>query len=287
MIVDLVHVTTRDGVRLDGTWRQPVPGQVAQLGVDVVILHHGVGGNFYSPGMFEQYSDALLERGCAVLRFNNRGHDPMSRAAVGEGVKRLGAAYERMAECTYDWEAWVDLAHAAGYQRIGLWGHSLGATKSIYYMATQHDPRVQRVVAGSPPRFSFSAYAALEHGEEFKRSAAQAQQHIDRGQPGALVDTVYPIPLLVTAEVFIEKYGPQEKYDILTYIPHVQCPLLVMVGTAEAQTMMAFQCLPPRLETLTKTVDNLTFASIPGADHAYTHQRDYVWGVVCQWLERQ
>ena len=34
------------------------------------------------------------------------------------------------------------------------------------------------------------------------------------------------------------------------------------------------------------TMDNLTFASIPGADHAYTHQRDYVWGVVRQWLEK-
>ena len=50
-------------------------GSVPPLAVDVVILHHGVGGNFYSPGMFEQYSDALLEQGCAVLRVNNRGHD--------------------------------------------------------------------------------------------------------------------------------------------------------------------------------------------------------------------
>ena len=286
MIVDLVHVTTRDGVRLDGTWRQPPLGHTAQLGVDVVILHHGVGGNFYSPGMFEQYSDALLEQGCAVLRVNNRGHDPMSRAVVGEGAKRLGAAYECMADCTYDWEAWIDFAQAAGYQRVGLWGHSLGATKSIYYMATQHDTRVKCVVAGSPPRFSYSAYTALEGGEEFKRVAAQAQQHIDRGQPGALIDTVYPIPLLVTAEVFIEKYGPQEKYNILQQIPNVRCPLLVMVGTAEAQTMMAFQGLPPSLAQLAATTDNLTFASIPGADHAYTHQRDYVWGVVRRWLEK-
>ena len=120
MIVDLVQVTTRDGIRLDGTWRQPPLGHAAQLGVDVVILHHGVGGNFYSPGMFEQYSDALLEQGCAVLRVNNRGHDPMSRAALGTEGKRLGAAYERMDECTYDWEAWIDFARAAGYQRIGL-----------------------------------------------------------------------------------------------------------------------------------------------------------------------
>src|SRR5215510_15192706 len=106
MMVDLVNVTTRDGIRLDGTWRKPSVQRASQLGVDVVILHHGVGGNFYSPGMFEQYSDGRLEQGCAVLRVNNRGHDPMSRAIVGEDVKRLGAAYEDMQDCTYDWEAW-------------------------------------------------------------------------------------------------------------------------------------------------------------------------------------
>jgi pimeloyl-ACP methyl ester carboxylesterase len=285
MIVDLVHVTTHDGVRLDGTWRKHHPEQASQLGVDVVIFHHGVGGNFYGPGMFDQYSDALLDRGCAVLRVNNRGHDPISRAVVGEDAKRLGAAYEDMDDCRYDWEAWVDFAQAAGYRRIGLWGHSLGATKSICYMATQGDPRVTCVVAGSPPRFSYSAYAALESGEAFRQIAGQAQQYIDAGHPGTLLDTIYPIPLLVTAEVFIQKYGPEEKYDILQHIPMVQCPLLIMVGTAEAQTMMAFQGLPPLLEKIAAAMDHVTFTSIPGADHAYTHQRDYVWGVVSQWLE--
>lgn len=158
MMVDLVNVRTRDGLRLDGIWRKPIQEQGSQLGVDVVILHHGVGGNFYQPGMFDEYSEALLARGCAVLRVNNRGHDPVGRAVVGDEVKRAGAAYEVVDECRYDWQAWVDFAEAVGYRRIGLWGHSLGATKSIYYMATQHDPRVTCVVAGSPPRFSYSAY---------------------------------------------------------------------------------------------------------------------------------
>jgi len=49
---------------------------------------------------------------------------------------------------------------------------------------------------------------------------------------------------------------------------------------------MAFQGLPPWLEKLTVAMDHLTFASIPGAAHAYTHQRDYVWNVVQQWLEK-
>jgi pimeloyl-ACP methyl ester carboxylesterase len=286
MIVDLVSVTTRDGIRLDGTWRKPPLAHVSQLGVDVVFFHHGAAGNFYGAGMFEQYSDALLERGCAVLRVNNRGHDPVSRAVVGQGTKRLGAAYEYLDECRHDWEGWMDFAQAAGYQRIGLWGHSLGATKSIYYMATQGDQRVRCVVAGSPPRFSYSAFAALEEGEAFKSIASQAQRYLDRGHPETLIDVIYPIPLLVTAEVFIQKYGLEETYDILKHIPNVQCPLLIMVGTAEAQTMMAFQGLPPLLEKLAGEIDHLTFVPIPGADHAYTHQRHYVWEVVRRWLEK-
>jgi pimeloyl-ACP methyl ester carboxylesterase len=288
MIVDLVNVNTRDGIRLDGTFRQPSQPHASRLGVDVVVLHHGVGGNFYNPGMFDQYSDTLLDNGCAVLRVNNRGHDPISRAMVGAESRRLGAAYEDMEGCRDDWEAWISLAQQVGYRRIGLWGHSLGATKSIYYMymATQHDPRVTCVVAGSPPRFSYSAFAATAEGEAFVRVATQAQRHIASGQPEALIDTIYPVPLLITAKAFMEKYGAEEKYNILQYIPQVRVPLLIMIGTEEAQTMMAFKGLPAEVEKLAGELDDLTFESIPGADHAYTHQRDYVWGVVSRWLEK-
>ncbi len=286
MIVDLVNVRTRDGVRLDGIWRQPSQEKNSQLGVDVVILHHGVAGNFYHPGMFEEYSEALLERGCAVLRVNNRGHDPISRAVIGNETKRIGAAYEAIDACQDDWEAWVSFAHEAGYERIGLWGHSLGATKSIYYLAMQHDSRVTCVVAGSPPRFSYSAYTDSTEGVEFKRVAAQAQQYIDAGHPETLIEMTHPLPLLVTAGVFIDKYGPEEKYDILKHIPHVRVPLLIMIGTEEAYTMLAFKGLPDSVVQLAREQNHVTFAFIPGADHAYTHQRDYVWGVVSRWLEK-
>jgi hypothetical protein len=57
---------------------------------------------------------------------------------------------------------------------------------------------------------------------------------------------------------------------------------------SDARCLRVFsdQGLPPLLEKLAETMDNMTFATIPGADHAYTHQRDYVWGVVHRWLEK-
>ncbi len=256
------------------------------MGVDVVILHHGVGGNFYDQGMFQEYSETLLEQGCSVLRVNNRGHDPMNRSLVGGETRRLGAAYELLDDCKYDWEAWVDFAVEAGFQSIGIWGHSLGATKSIYYMGSKGDDRVKCLVAGSPPRFSYHTFANLEEGPEFLDRAGESQRQIDAGHPEALIETLYPFPLLVTAEVFMDKYGPGARYNILDHVPSVNVPLLVMIGTEESQTLTSFKGLPPEIDKLAGELDHLTFESIPGADHSYTHQRDYVWDVVRKWLEK-
>src|SRR6266446_3748248 len=57
---------------------------------------------------------------------------------------------------------------------------------------------------------------------------------------------------------------------------------------SDARCLRVFsdQGLPPLLEKLAETMDNMTFATIPGADHAYSHQRDSVWGVVRRWLEK-
>src|ERR1700693_5740702 len=104
MIVDLVHVTTRDGVRLDGIYQAaPQPGTP-----DAVCLVHGTGGSFYSSTLFDALSERLLTRGCGVLRINTRGHDLMSTAVTAKGGRRLGAAYELVDDCRHDLAAWVD-----------------------------------------------------------------------------------------------------------------------------------------------------------------------------------
>ena len=279
---DLVRVATRDGVGLAGMLRKPKEEGASRLGVDVVLLMHGTNGNFYGPGMFWQYSGALLEEGCAVLRVNDRGHDLVSHS----GGRRLGNAYAVIDDCRYDWEAWIDFAEAAGYKRIGLWGHSAGALKSIYYMSVQHDPRVKCVVAASPPRWNYDYLAAMKpEGEEFRQDYEQAKQHIDEGRPEALLSITVPLSQLISAGVWMQKYGPGAKYDHLDHIPNVRVPLLVMIGTQEEQNQSFARGVPPLIEKLAGRLEHLTFELIPGANHAYSGQRQYVWEVVTRWLK--
>lgn len=286
MNVDLVHVHARDGLRLDGFLRRPaVPGN-SRFGIDVAICFHGVTGNFYQAGVFDEATDRLVEGGCAVLRVNNRGHDPISMPAYNSaGRSPLGAAYETVDDCRHDWDAWVEFAVEQGFESIGLWGHSLGAVKSLYYMSTEQDPRVRCVVAASPPRFSYELYSrAPEEGSAFLEVCQLARQHVDAGEPETLLQTAHPVPLLVAARVFLDKYGPDARYDILNHIPNLRVPTLLFIGTDETPRL-AFADSPPGMRRLEADMKNFRFEPIPGADHFYTNQRDYVWELVSGWLE--
>jgi pimeloyl-ACP methyl ester carboxylesterase len=285
MNVEIVRAVAADGVRLTGMLRQPTAAGDAALPVDVVVMHHGVGGNFYNEHFHDRMADALLARGCAVLRVNNRGHDLAYNSPAG----RLGAAFEVVDDCRLDWRAWIDLAAARGYQRLGLWGHSLGAVKTIYFLAAQGDARVVRAIASSPPRYSYSAYAARPDRAAFLADYERARQMIDTGTPDDLLAVDIPTSVVLAARTYVDKYGPEERYDILKHLPNVAVPLLVTVGGEEgarpdSADRFPFGGLAEQVAALSARQPNLAFALIPGADHFYTGTTDALWATVERWL---
>ena len=292
MSVELVNVRTSDGVRLDGSWLKATSPGKSQFPVDVMILHHGVAGNFYGPSPFEDWGPWLAENGCAVIRVNNRGHDPVSQGTLnGERVK-LGAAYEVIDSSRADWEAWIDFAQQAGYERIGIWGHSLGAVKTIYHAALENDYRVQCVIAASPPRFSYGMYAETEQwgdvkdvGKRFQETIDLATGHVDAGHPEQLIQVEYPVPLLVSAGTYMDKYGPEEKYDIVKHIPTVSMPLLSYIGTTEPLGEFPFLGLPEEMQKLSAKLDHFTFEYVEGANHFYSDHRKEVFEITSKWLK--
>jgi pimeloyl-ACP methyl ester carboxylesterase len=280
MDVKLVSVETADGVRLDGVLREPAHRGAGRLGIDAVIFHHGVGGNFYNASYVTAIGDAVLDEGCAVLRVNNRGHDLAYNSPRG----RSGAAFETVDDCRHDWRAWLDFTRSLGYERIALWGHSLGAVKTIYYLATEHDPRVVCAVTTSPPRFSHSAYLGEAEAREFTDQLAAAQRLLDQGEGEHLLAVEVPTPLVLTARTYVDKYGPDARYDILAHLPNVPAPLLVTVGSKEDQ--ISFRHLPQQLTDMAAGRPTLTFALIDGADHQYTDRTAELWRAARGWLEQ-
>jgi alpha-beta hydrolase superfamily lysophospholipase len=153
MLVDLIHTTTRDGVRLDGVYQAARPPASSTTPIDAVVCIHGTGGNFYSSTLFAALAERLVDRGISVLRANTRGHDLMCNTTTSQGGRRLGAAYEMVDNCRHDLGAWVGWLKANCGPRIGLVGHSLGAVKCLYAQ-TQEPDLAERLIAISHPRLS-------------------------------------------------------------------------------------------------------------------------------------
>jgi pimeloyl-ACP methyl ester carboxylesterase len=273
MQVELVHTTTRDQVPLDGYLRSPSTTPSPGL-LDLVICHHGVGSKFYTPSFFDRVGDELLQLGCAVLRVNNRGHDD----AFLVGERPFGAAYEIIDDCRTDITAWLDFAEARGFRRIALWGHSLGAVKTIYFLSVQDDARITCAIASSPPRFAYAL-----HGTPMQSTIQRAQELVSAGRGFELIEATVPVRRHFAAQTYLDKYGPGDRYDYMAHLPAVRKPLLLTVGSLEADNV-SFTGLVREGPSFSGRWSNVQFAAIAGADHAYTDRTSELWSFVQGWL---
>ncbi len=283
MLVDLVHTTTRDGVRLDGMLQ--MPSAAGAWPVDGLCFVHGTGGNFYGSALFDTLGTLCLERGCAVLRVNTRGHDGISTAVTLKGGRRLGAAYEIVDDCRHDLTAWIDFLKSRVGPRIGLVGHSLGAVKSLYALAHESALDVSVAIAISPPRLSYSWFCESPDSAKFLETYRAAEALVQAGQPTALLEVSLPLPFAITAAGYVEKYGPDERYNYLRFISGLHSPLLVTLGAIEAANNMAFRGAAEELSGLRR--GNIAVSTIANADHFYAQARPDLMQNIDLWLTKR
>ncbi|MFO0868201.1 MAG: hypothetical protein U0935_04580 [Pirellulales bacterium] len=285
MWVDLVRTVTEDGLRLDGVLHAPADGVVNRTAVDGCICLHGVGSSFYGSSLFEALTPSLTAVGLPTLWVNTRGHDNVFAAATRQGRRWLGAAFESVDECRWDVTGWLDWATRAGWQRIGLIGHSLGAIKAVYSQAHAPDERVRRVMALSPPRLSYACFQHDPQGAAFFDAIQTAKQQVAAGKDDALIRVQYPFPLIISAAGYLEKYGPAERYNIVPLVSQVACPLLFVYGQLELDSgSVAFAGVPEALRRAARPGQELDVVAVPGADHNYTRCAAPLAEVLRGWL---
>jgi pimeloyl-ACP methyl ester carboxylesterase len=269
VIVELVQARSSDGVRLDGVLQRASGPAARSASIQGAILLHGVGGNFYGSALQEHLAQVLLDAGISVLRVNTRGHDGMSTVATDTGGRLIGAAYEIVADCCYDVDAWVRFLLDCGPERIALVGHSLGALKAIYAQAEQPHEAVERVVAISPPRLAYSKFVHGSQAVAFAQSLETAQQKIEAGEPEALFRSTFPFPLFLSAATFCDKYGPQERYDLLKLSARLSTKVDFIFGQTELdEGTSAFAGLVDEIHAA-HWPGGYSLEIIPGADHFY------------------
>lgn len=255
--------------------------------VSALVLVHGTGSHFYSGGVLERFSRQAQVAGLTVLRINTRGHDVVTRLAGRQGAVWGGAAYETISDCRQDLAAWIAFLNERGHSRIGLVGHSMGAVKAIYAQAHDRHPAVGCVIGISPPRFCHERFLSHPACGPFREDLQKAQAFVAQGQGHQLMSVHQPLPLLLTAEGFLAKYGPHDEYDFVKHLPNIHCPSLILVGSESVRTSPAFGGIPDDLRQLLADHPHqpLTFELIEGADTVYSTCPDKPFHRVEHWLQ--
>ena len=253
---------------------------------------HGTGGNFYHSRFLTYVAERFTACGFACLVANTRGHDQIATALVVQadgstGSRLVGSAYERVDECRLDIAAWLKMLRSAGYDRTAICGHSLGAVKAVYAATHDHLPGVEAILAVSPPRLSYSQFAAGPRAAGFLADIAAAERHVAEGRPEALMEIRFPLPYVITAAGYLDKYGPAETYNILHHAGALPIPTLFTYGGLEIRSGAAFRGMPEALEELKARGANLSTAVIARGDHNYTAVQDDLLNTVERWLRQR
>ncbi len=280
----LVRTATPDGVELDGAL--DAGASAKSLGLDGVVLFHGTGSNFYASRMLASLLEPLTQLGLTVIRANTRGHDGINTVVTRRGGLRLGAAFETVDDCRHDVRGWTEYLRGQSGPRVVLLGHSLGAVKCLY--AAAHDAGLEPagVIAVSPPRLSYEWFCQSPHAQTFLDGYRQAEDLVRQGKPQALFESKIPLPMAISAAGYVDKYGPEERYNLLRFVRHLNCPTLFTFGSLEVESNVAFQQLPEEVEAWKARGLPVEVQTIAGADHVYSGKRSELADAVLGWLTR-
>jgi pimeloyl-ACP methyl ester carboxylesterase len=281
MLVELVHVQAEDALRLDGVVIPATRPATTSCNIDCMLCLHGTGSSFYASAFFNGLTPHLIGAGLPMTRVNMRGHDLIATSAG----KLHGSAYERVADCVLDLRAWLKLLRERGNERIALVGHSLGALKGIVALAGKEFPEITRLIAVSPPWLSYERFSAGRKKELFLATLEEAQALVDSGRGETLMEVLYPLPYVVTAAGYVDKYGQEERYNVSDLIGGVKVPTLVTFGTEELGAGGPFHGLPEEISRL--AAEGTTHAEvrvIEGANHQYLDRHEALAEAVLGWL---
>ena len=177
-----LDVATKTGTVLNGVL---FPASGADT---VVIAITGVHGNFYSNPFYLNIGQTLRAAGIDFIYAQTRdafGEVEIVNAKTSK-PEYIGSYNEDFTKAEDDVAAYIDFAEKAGYKRIILAGHSLGANKIIYYLSRNPDPRVTKFILLSPANIKHLTSVVTD--EERKL----VLDYIDSGRGQVLL----PFPLL-------------------------------------------------------------------------------------------
>ena len=291
MKCELVSVEATDGLELAGLYAAPESGSVRRA-----ILHtHGLAGNFYENRFLPDIGRAAVEKGVAFLVTNNRGHDYRSDNLRGSGLETTyqpgGSTWDIIEDCVHDLKGCADFLTERGHEEIYFEGHSLGCSKTVYYLSETGDSRAAGLILISAPEM-FGLQDLRSDGEG-GGPLARARELVTSGKGDTLMDIGRDVQY--TAATFVSMFGDPSKTDIFPFrhgregdyrrLASIGSPILATYGDVEEAVNVPIETAAALIEETATGSQRVVTTIIHGANHVYWGHEEELVAAVRDFIE--
>lgn len=195
----------------------------------LLILIPGLSGSIMGGGRhdYRPMAAALAGKDCAFLIPQLRSLDNWPFAIFDDVVKDIGGA--------------VAFVKAQGYNRIALFGTSLGGPRIALYLSTKGDASIKAtgfIAAIMSPYMEFQIRQSDAEKVRLDATLQTARNAVSAGTPLTPILYEHWFPnrhMMMAARSFISFFGTPEESNAVSvrYTPKIKIPALVLHGTAD------------------------------------------------------
>ena len=297
MQADVIKREAEDGTELFGLVHE------ADGERDLAVIYvHGLGSTARSH--VSQGLAAVLPRaGIGLIRGDLREADLLhidELPNAGE-ARKGGGAYHPFAAGVADVDVWVREALERGYQRIVLFGHSLGSLRSTHYVADRGRPELVGLVLASTADL-IAMHESRYTEDELERFLAMAGSMVAEGNGDEIMPTECSVGLMrqpISAAAYVDRFGLQPSWDVMDLyergsdrafraLSEVQVPILATFGT-QKETIPADR-VDAVFELLAKQAartPSFTSHTFEGAEHFYLGFSEQLAELTRDWISER
>jgi pimeloyl-ACP methyl ester carboxylesterase len=293
MRAEVLKELAEDGTELFGLAHDPDGAREL-----AIVYVHGLGSTGRSH-LADGLARVLPDHGVGVIRGDLRECDLLRIDEMPtEGrVRKGGGAFHPFQAGVTDAKLWVDVARRRGYQRLVIFGHSLGSLRATHLLAEHSlDDAVGLVLASTA---DLIAMHASRYDEAALRQYLElAQRSVADGQGEEIMPPECSVGLMrqpISAAAYLDRFG-EGSWDVMDLydrgsevafaaLRQVTVPILATFGTRNET--VPFERVVPTFERLRQEAVNapsFTAEVFEGADHFYLGYADQVADRLAAWI---
>jgi pimeloyl-ACP methyl ester carboxylesterase len=183
-------------------------------------------------------------------------------------------------DCVHDISGGAAFLAERGHEEIYFGGHSLGCSKTVYYLSEVGHAGCAGLILISPPEMFGLQRDRTE--VDFDETMARARTLVAEGNGSTKLDIGRDVPY--TAATFVSMFGDPSATDIFPFrlgvdgdysrLASVSCPILVTYGDIEEAVNVPVEVAVSLIERMATSAPRVESLIVRGANHVYWGHED-------------